>query len=127
MTLTMVEGICKGCGQTQMVNANAELHPDVQATKKCGCEEGAEIRARWKIKREVEFCCGKESRDRGFEALEQREKDAIVHIAEEVQGGLLEKVVITAGSSQITLAKKGEGVNVTRKANLEIEGGDLEE
>lgn len=127
MTLTMVEGTCKGCGQTQMVKADNNLDADIQATKKCGCEQGADIRARWKIKREVEFCCGEESRGRGFETLEQREKDAIVHIAEEVQGGLLEKVVITAGASQITLAKKGEGVNVTRKANLEIEGGDLEE
>lgn len=127
MTLTMIEGICKGCGQTQMVNGNLGEHPDVQATKKCGCEEGADLRARWKIQRAITFCCGKASIERGFEALDVTEIDAINHIAQEVQDGLLEKVVITAGASQITLTKKGEGVSVTRKANLEIEGGDIEE
>lgn len=127
MTLTMIEGICKGCGQTQLVKADNNLDADIQATKKCGCEQGADIRARWKIRRAIDFCCGTASIERGFEALEQREKDAINHIAQEIYDGLLEKVVITAGASQITLAKKGEGVNVTRKANLEIEGGDMEE
>ena len=130
--MQMIEGICAGCGQSQLVSvvdptgtADAAQRANEIATKKCDCEESKKITA-WITTLEVihRVCdpevCDPEEEYVGFERIGLEAETGIEKVARLVFDRTLDKAQIELAKSVITIKPKGDGVSIIRKSTLEI-------
>lgn len=127
--IKMMEGTCKGCGQTQLVKVNVfdgdteqdlEREADALATAKCTCEESAKIAAWDRARGTIERICGDACEDIGFLRTTAAAQEGLESVARLVFDGIIDKATIEVAESMITVKPKGDGVTITRKSTLEI-------
>lgn len=125
--MQMIEGICAGCGQSQLVSVvdpigtnDAAQRANELATKKCGCEESKKITAWITTLEVIHMVCGPEGENAGFEKIDLDAETGVEEVARLVFDRTVDKAQIELAKSVITIKPKGDGVSITRKSTLEI-------
>lgn len=129
--IKMVEGVCEGCGQAQMVKIDEDdiLYPeeeqqraDEKATAKCGCPESAKIAAWNEALGTICRVCAEELEKLGFIRVSTGAKIAIEDAAKMVFDDHVDMATLEVAESKVTIKKKSDGMHlsIVRKSTLEV-------
>lgn len=127
--IKMIEGVCKGCGQAQLVKVNVyegDTEEDQKerasktATAKCTCEESRRIAAWDKAVGTINRICDIGAEGAGFVRTTTEAKLAVIGAARQVFELNIDRAVLEVADSTITIKQKGDGLTITRKGTLEI-------
>ena len=129
--IKMIEGVCKGCGQAQLVKVNVyegdteedqKERANKTATAKCTCEESQRIAAWDKAVGTISRVCAEDLEKLGFIKVSPEAKEAIIGAAAMVFEDRIDTAGIEVAESKITIKKKSDGLHLSiiRKSTLEI-------
>lgn len=129
--IKMIEGVCKGCGQAQMVKidedefmteAGEKEKADKLATARCGCPESQKIAAWDQALGTINRVCAEDLEKLGFIKVSQEAKESIIGAAVMVFEDRIDTAGLEVADSKITIKKKSDGLNLSiiRKSTLEV-------
>lgn len=119
-----MEGICRGCGQIQEVNAKTQEEADAKATLSCDCTEGAYVRRKLQLGQNMCLLTGKDAEKQGFKALDDEIVCKLLNIADLVLTNKIQQVKVSVDNTNITIKIDGKGnvkVSRTEKKNISAE------
>ena len=119
----MIQGVCRFCGQTMMVDAADQDEADRKVSASCKCM-GANYERRAGLLAEFVRDLSMEDPTKNFRRLTDNQTDALITIALQTFAGLFDTVSISVAESKFTfklvINKNDEqAVRVTRKATSE--------
>lgn len=129
--IKMIEGVCKGCGQAQMVKidenefmteAEEKERADELATARCGCPDSQKIAAWNQARATINRVCAEDLERSGFIRVSLETKDAIEGAAALVFEDRIDAMSLEVADSKITIKKKSDGLHLSiiRKSTLEV-------
>lgn len=129
--IKMIEGVCKGCGQAQMVKINEDEFmteagekekADKLATARCGCPESQKIAAWDQALGTINRVCAEDLEKLGFVKVSPEARAAITAAAAMVFEDRIDTAGLEVADSKITIKKKSDGLNLSiiRKSTLEV-------
>ena len=129
--IKMIEGVCKGCGQAQVVKidedsftteAEEKERADELATARCGCPESQKIAAWAQARATINRVCAEDLEKLGFIKVSPETKEAIIGAASMVFEDRIDAMSLEVADSKITIKKKSDGLHLSiiRKSTLEV-------
>ena len=129
--IKMIEGVCNGCGQAQMVKidedsftteAEEKERADELATARCGCPDSQKIAAWNQARATINRVCAEDLERSGFIKVSPEKKDAIEGAAALVFEDRIDAMSLEVADSKITIKKKSDGLSLSiiRKSTLEV-------
>lgn len=121
----MVEGVCRYCGQVQVVKASEPLEgnaADEWITRHCKCDEAAKARIAEAMEERIEALLNA-CRVAGFEPESAETVEIVAQIAHSVLDEVIDKVTLTLPSGdKLTIKATKYDVSIKRQQKRTMEG-----
>lgn len=111
----MEPGFCKFCGTGKYVQTENKDDVDEIVTMECDCEDGLEYRLLKKTRARVISLCMSPKEETGMKPIAEDVTRSIADVSEIICFGHVDQIVVHAEGSTITITRKAEGIDVTRK------------
>lgn len=109
-------GVCRFCGQSQIVKASCQEEADRMAAENCACDNS--LKKNKRLEDNIDQLCGEASKGFGMEIIEESTIDAIKEIGRLCIFGTIETAALRVSDSAITVKRIKDGVSVARKKIL---------
>lgn len=121
----MVEGMCRYCGQVQVVKASEPLEgnaADEWITRHCKCEDAAKARIAEVMEERIEALLN-DCRAAGFAPESAKTVEIVARIAYSVLNEAIDKVTLTLPSGdKLTIKAAKDDVSIKRQQKRTMEG-----
>lgn len=112
------EGVCRFCGETEILMAESQEEADDQVTRQCRCKGWKKVKRSEEIEQTIWKLCA-ENWVCNFPKVDDETTILIANTAVAVNDGQIEKATFSVAGTTITMQPSGDRVKVVRQAKTE--------
>ena len=118
-------GICRYCGQTQIVTAESQEDADARVTVECSCPGGELERKKNHVKSQLDELIGELAPDNGWDPVRPEAFDAIKELAFLITEEKISSCAMRIDDTNLKISRNKGKINIERSKTVR-QGGSIE-
>lgn len=118
-------GICKHCGQTQIVKAESQEDANERTTLECSCPGGELERTKKHVREQLDVLIGELAPDNGWDPVRPEVFETIKAMADRIAENLISSCAMRVDGTNLKISRSKDKINIERSKTIR-QGGSIE-